>query len=163
MPENFSIIELTDRNDPAWVEVEKLFIEMYEFMSGHGLGLGLSDDGHSQWIDSVKRGLGRFGVLFTCTEGEEITGFAHGSIRLTPDYMGNKKMGVITHIHMKEGRRKRGSGTALVKALELWFDSKDVHSVELQVLSANHTAIGFWEKLGYYQELHQYRKVRDDL
>lgn len=157
------IRELSDRNDPAWEEVEKLFKEMYQFMTDHGLQLPLSENGPAQWIGSVKKGLGRFGIVFVCVDEGEITGFSHGSIRLSPDYLGNKKMGVITHVHVKDEHRKKRSGAALVKALEEWFAKQQVHSIELQVLSANNSAISFWEKLGYNQELYQYRKNRGDL
>ena len=152
------IREITDSNDPAWEVVEVLFEEMYQFMAEHGLGLPLTEGGASQWIGSVKKGLGRFGLVFICADDDEITGFSHGSIKLSPDYLGNKKIGVITHVHVKDKHRTKGSGTALVKALEQWFEKQQVHSVELQVLSANNYAIRFWEKLGYSQELHQYRK-----
>ncbi len=42
---------------------------------------------------------------------------------------------------------------------EEWFAKQNVHSIELQVLSGNQPAIGFWEKLGYASELLQCRKV----
>lgn len=162
MPDKMIIKELTDGTDPAWEEVENLFQEMYQFMTEHGLQLPLSENGSSQWLASVKKGLGRFGIVFVCVHEDEIIGFSHGSIRLSPDYLGNKKMGVITHVHVKDAYRKNKSGTALVKALEGWFEKQQVHSVELQVLSANNSAISFWEKLGYDQELIQYRRIRGD-
>ena len=163
MQDNINIREITDRDDPAMKSVEKLFIEMYDFMKQHGLILDLATDGSHKWIETVKKSLGRFGVLFICTLNEEDIGFAHGSIRLTPDYLGNRKTGVITHIHLVDKFRGQGAGIALVKSLEQWFSDQKVHSVELQVLSENHPAIGFWKKLGYQNELVQYRKLREKL
>ena len=89
-------------------QVEHLFLDMYEYMQHHGLLLGLADKGEKKWMDSVLKGLGRFGVLYISTVDKEITGFAHGSIRLSPDYLGNKKLGVITHVHLKEKYRAHG-------------------------------------------------------
>lgn len=163
MPDSFYIKEITDRQDPAIDMVSDLFLEMYDYMNQHGLMIDLADEGQLKWIHSVTKSLGRFGVLLLCYSGDEVTGFAHGSISLTPDYLGNRKVGVITHIHIRDAYRGQGAGEALVKSLEQWFAVNDVHSVELKVLAENHPAIGFWKKLGYYAELHQYRKMKNKL
>ena len=157
--QNEIIREVTSADDPAWESVKLLFADMYAFMSGKGLLLGLSDDGPEKWVAAVSKGLGRFGVLFISMRGEEISGFAHGSIRLTPDYLGNRKTGMVTHIHMKEQYRGKGTGKKLVEALEKWFATNDVHSIELQVVGGNTPAMAFWETLGYARELVQYRKM----
>lgn len=158
MQEEYTIRELTNKQDEAFESVKELFEEMYAYMREHGLMLDLADDGARKWIKSVQTGLGRFGGLFVCEVNEEVIGFAHGSIRLTPDYLGSQKAGLITHVHVSPGSRGKGAGRALVKSLEKWFEKANTSSVELHVLAANDAAIGFWEKLGYKRELHQYRK-----
>ena len=163
MTDRFNIKEITDSQDAALDMVEGLFFDMYEYMKQHGLMLGLADDGQHRWIEAVKKTLGRFAVLLICTVDDEIIGFAHGSIRLSPDYLGNCKIGVITHIHLLNKFRGQGAGIALVRSLEKWFTDQEVHSVELQVLSENHPAIGFWKKLGYHNELLQCRKMKENL
>jgi ribosomal protein S18 acetylase RimI-like enzyme len=45
--------------------------------------------------------------------------------------------------------------------LQDWFRMKKVHSVELQVISGNPEAKEFWKKLGFVEELQQYRKYCD--
>jgi len=45
--------------------------------------------------------------------------------------------------------------------LEDWFVTKKVHSIELQVITGNPLAKEFWKKLGYLEELQQYRKTWD--
>ncbi len=163
MPDKISIRELQDKNDPAFTEVGSLFQSMYAFMQKNGLQLTLAEDGSEKWLKGIKQSLGRFGVIFISSEGDTITGFAHGSIRLAPDYLGNRKLGAITHVFVNAEAREKGSGRALVHALENWFKEKEVHSIELQVLSANKNAIEFWNKLGYPAELIQNRKMAEDL
>ena len=158
--QNEIILEIMTADDPAWEAVKSLFADMYDHMAGKGLMLGLSDEGPEKWAASVKKGLGRFGVLFVSMQEEEVCGFAHGSIRLTPDYLDNRKTGLIAHIHVKEEYRGRGTGKKLVEALEKWFAASNVHSIELQEVGGNTPAMGFWEKLGYARELVQYRKMR---
>ncbi|MCK5338561.1 MAG: GNAT family N-acetyltransferase, partial [Bacteroidales bacterium] len=75
--------------------------------------------------------------------------------------LGNKKVGVIKHVYVKDDQRNAGVGKALVQSLEKWFEGREVHSVELQVLFDNAQAVEFWDKLGYRRELLQYRKMRD--
>ncbi len=161
MPDTYEIIELTDKQDPAFKEVTGLFQDMYAHMQEHGLMLELSGDGAQRWISSVKKGLGRFGVLYISTHNNKISGFAHGSIKLIPDYLGNKKVGVINHVYVTNDHRNAGVGKALVQSLEKWFEGREVHSVELQVLFDNAQAVEFWDKLGYRRELLQCRKMRD--
>jgi ribosomal protein S18 acetylase RimI-like enzyme len=152
------IREILSKDDPALEKLESLFSAMYDYMSGSGLNIDLADDGAATWLKGAVQGLGRFGTLHVASIQEEIIGFAHGSIRLTPDYLGSKKVGVITHIYIDAEYRGRGVGERLVKELESWFKDKDVHSVELQVLAGNKRGIAFWEKLGYPLELNQHRK-----
>jgi len=161
--DSINIREISDRQDPALEIVEGLFLDMYEYMNQHGLMLDLADGGQQRWIEAVKKTMGRFGVLLICTLGDETIGFAHGSVRISPDYLGNLKIGVITHIHLMDKFRGQGAGIALVRSLEQWFADNEVHSVELQVLSENHPAIGFWKNLGYHNELLQCRKMKENL
>ena len=163
MPSGIVIKEITDKNDPALNRVLDLFSDMYSFMEDTGLRLSLAEDGAFAWLKGLVSGLGRFSTLCIAGLDDEIIGFAHGSIRLTPDYLGSRKVGVITHIFVVEQYRGDGVGENLVKALEKWFKGKDVHSVELQVLVGNKKGIAFWEKLGYPVELYQHRKAGDKI
>lgn len=163
MPEQVNIQELTQADDPALNRVTELFIDMYHYMNEHGLLLPLAEGGEKKWLEGILKGLGRFGTLLIAETDKDVIGFAHGSIRLAPDYLGNKKLGLITHIYVDREYRGRGVGESLVKKLEKWFKEKDVHSVELQVLAANKSGIAFWEKLGYPVELLQHRKAAKEL
>jgi GNAT superfamily N-acetyltransferase len=163
MPHNITFREITRSDDPALARVEELFYDMYRYMNTHGLMIELAERGNMKWLDGIRKGLGRFGILLLAQKDEKVFGFAHGSIRLTPDYLGTLKVGVITHIYIEKEYRGKGVGERLVKGLEKWFAGKEVHSVELQVLSANKKGISFWEKLGYPLELNQHRKAGSEL
>lgn len=163
MTQNITIREIPHGDDPTLPKVEDLFCDMYAYMNDHGLRMELAEKGEQKWLDGIRKGLGRFGVLLVAEMEGEVLGFAHGSVRLTPDYLGNKKVGVITHIYVDGQYRGKGAGESLVKGLEKWFAGKDVHSVELQVLAGNKSGIAFWEKLGYPLELNQHRKAGTEL
>ncbi len=151
--------EITDAQDPLLLQVEKLFELLYEQMSGQGLILPLAEKGAELWIGTVKKMINRMGVLIVALNEERVVGFANGTIRFTPDYLGSLKIGSITHIFVLEELRKSGTGYKLVDVLEKWFKSKEVHSIELQVISNNLNGIDFWKGCNYQEELIQFRKV----
>lgn len=161
MQYDYTIKEITEKQDAAFDVIKELFEEMYAYMCEHGLKLELAEDGAQKWIKSVQTGLGRFGTLYVCEVNGAVKGFAHGSIRLSPDYLGSQKLGVVTHIHVSVEYRGSGAGSALLKSLERWFRKNNVASIELQVLVANEAGVAFWEKQGYSRELLQYRKMQN--
>ena len=155
--DDFVYKRVTQENDPDLVQVGMLFSEMYSEMKEQGLLLELADDGMDKWMTGMKSALGRFGVLAVAVREGQLVGFAHGALKLLPDYLGGHKAGIITHIYVSAPYRSRKVGRKLVEILEDWFAEKQVHSIELQVISKN-PARRFWEKTGYGLELYQYRK-----
>jgi ribosomal protein S18 acetylase RimI-like enzyme len=154
-------IRLDDSNEAGWEAVEDLFIRMYSRMDELGLMLPLAPDGAGKWLQTVKNTAGKFSVLILARHGEEDVGFAHGMIKFLPDYLGGYPVGSITHVFVDNDFARSGIGRAMVNLLEEWFRAKKVHSVELQVITGNQVAQEFWKKLGYMEELQQYRKSAD--
>jgi len=150
---------LSHPDDQAFDQVKSLFSDMYIFMQEHGLLLPLAEHGQEKWIQTVKRTVQRFCTVQIAIIGDQIIGFAHGALSMTPDYLGNKKVGVVTHIYVKPEYRKQDIAAKLLSELEEWFDEQQVHSIELQVLVENTRAIEFWKQMGYRKELLQFRKL----
>jgi ribosomal protein S18 acetylase RimI-like enzyme len=104
---------------------------------------------------------GRYSMVILAKKGESVVGFAHGMLKFLPDYLGGFAIGSITHVYVEDDSRRSGIGKALVNMLEDWFREKKTHSIELQVITGNPAAREFWKKLGYLEELQQYRKTSD--
>jgi GNAT superfamily N-acetyltransferase len=153
------ILNLADGDEPEWDQVEALFRKMYHHMLELGLMLPLDSGGSLKWISSARNTAGKFGKVVVAKSGDQVVAFAHGMIKFLPDYLGGDAVGIITHIFVDKSFRDRQIGVALVENLEQWFRLKRVHSVELQVISQNADAMGFWTNLGYSEELRQYRKI----
>lgn len=139
--------------------IKTLFTAMYEEFIDMGLLLKPAEHAAEIWFRSVENTLGRFGVLVAARKNGKIIGFAHGSLLMAPAYLEAGKTGVITHVFVDKSHRKSGIAQSLVAEMEGWFRQMNVHSIELQVLTKNHPGKTFWEKLGYGQELLQYRKM----
>lgn len=160
--EDLRILEV-NKDDAYMDQIETLFAELYGYMANTGLLIPLIPHGEELWRKSTEKLTGgRFGMLLAAVTGEKVVGFAHGTIKFAPDYMGGLKVGYITQIFISPEHRARNIGKKLVKTLEEWFRSKSVHSYELQVLCGNNNGIGFWENLGYKRELLQMRKMLND-
>jgi len=155
---DIEIIALTDKNDPRFEEVIVLFRQMYKFMDQHGLLMPLADDGENKWIRAVKNTLDKFCTLIIVVHDDKVVGFAHGALRFSPDYLGTLKTGIVTHIFIAPEFRSQDLGSQMLKRLQDWFQQKEAHSIELQVVADNKEAMRFWEKAGYKLELKQYRK-----
>jgi len=149
---------IVDQDDPDFSSVPALFDQMYLEMQEFGLMLPLVANGADKWIRSVKATINRTSCLGVAVMGTGAIGFAHGALRFSPDYLGGKLTGVVTHIYV--GKTHRGAGVAqrMLLLLEDWFNKKKVDSVDLQVVNNNLPAHCFWEKAGYDVELLQYRK-----
>lgn len=159
--DEIKIKHIIDKDDPLLKEFAHLVEKMYKEMMGHGLMLPLDQDGPEKWQKSVINTLNRFGCLIGALHNDTLVGFAHGSMGITPDYLGSKKIGAINHVYVEPDFRRLKIANKLVHELEKWFEGKNIHSIELQVLNANKKAIRFWDELGFDTELLQLRKLLD--
>lgn len=157
MHDNLTIREISNSNDPALTEVVRMFRAMYD-EDRDGQSLELVAQGPELWLKGITRGLGRFNVVLVAEAGGKNIGFAHGNLRILPDYFGNHKVGFISNIYIEDSARKKGVGALLVRRLEAWFAGKKVHSVELDVLLSNPAGMAFWESMGYTAEMRRCRK-----
>ena len=159
--EDRKYLRLDDSSSNDWEAVRELFKRMYSRMDEYGLMLPLAPDGAEKWLQTAQNTAGRFGLVVLAKIGDKPVGFAHGMIKYLPDYLGGFPVGSITHVFVNDDYTGSGIGKTMVKILEDWFQSKKTHSVELQVISGNLPAKEFWKKLGYLEELLQYRKFAD--
>jgi len=149
---------VTEKDSDLLSQVEKQFVEMYDYFAQKGLNIPLIKNGEKLWLQSIMPTLNRINKLFVAVKNNTVIGFVFGYLRFTTDYLGSLKVGVISYIYVDPCIREKGVGRLLVKDLENWFISKEVHSIELQVVYKNENAIRFWEKCGYDKEIIQFRK-----
>jgi len=156
-------IRLIDSKEETVVldQVEVLLSDMYAYMADHGLMNSLAVDGAKKWRVGVGRTLGRLGTLVVAESDNQVVGFSRGIIRLSPDHLGNEKLGFVDHTFVCESWRGKGVGKKLFHALEEWFGSKGVSKLELQVLCGNTPAISAWQAMGFTSELLQMQKTID--
>lgn len=157
--ETVDYILLDYANHPGWDAIPDLLAAMYDRMNEMGLMIPLAEGGLDMWLRSAKNTAGKFGIVIIAKRDEMPVGFAHGLLKFMPDYLGNHAVGMVTHVFVTDLARHEGIGKELARRLEEWFRQKNVHSIELQVIPGNKEGMGFWESLGYKEELIQYRKI----
>lgn len=142
-------------------QIELQLLDMYAYMSDHGLQMPLAEGGEKKWRVGVERTLGRLGALVVAEAGDKVVGFIRGVVRLAPDHLGGGKIGFVDHTFVDESMRGQGVGRAMFETLQSWFQSKGVQQLELQVLCGNRPAIEAWQAMGFQPELLQMRKLID--
>ena len=71
--------------------------------------------------------------------------------------------GWVYYLAVAEAERRRGIGTALMRACEEWLRERDVPAVKLMVRPTNLEVVGFYERLGYGRDdiVVMSRRLRD--
>lgn len=129
-----------------------MFVEMYRFMDGRGLTLSLKEGGEQIWLNSMMPLLGKTNAIVVAFADDAPVGFAAGNIRIAPAFLGNKKIGHLSHLFVHEDFRTYSLGRKLSAKLEEWFLQKGVELIELDVLIQSEDVIRFWERRGYRRE-----------
>ena len=155
------IIRVTAADKKKLLQVQHLFDELYSYIKKTEKNLMLPPEKNASeiWGESVQKILGRFGELIVAVENATVIGFAAGVLRLTPDYLGGKKVGYITFFFVSPSARKKNIGKKMLVKLENQFRDKKVHSIELQITYNNTDGQAFWKAMGYKNELVQLRKI----
>ena len=90
-------------------------------------------------------------ALFLALEEERLVGVVHVLIRETRDIpiLVSRRYGLVENLVVREGLRRTGIGSALMKRAHGWAKSRGATEIELNVYEFNQSAIGFYRKLGY--------------
>lgn len=149
----------TEENE-TYDEVAFLFSEMYQYMNKVGLNQKLISNGEFLWINTIKKFIGKLNMVITATHEDKMVGFAAGNIRLSPNYLGNEKIGYISHVFVNDNYKRQSIGNKLLAELEICFIDRSVNRIELEVLTENKSAYKFWEKMGY--KLDNLRMIKEN-
>lgn len=152
-------IEVLGRDDERLEQLPPLFKDYYESMVDKGLQMPLVENGERLWLEGLRKSLGRFYHLVAAVDEKRIVGFVFGYIRITPPYLGSRKVGFVDGLYLEEHYRSGPLVLKMIRELQSWFQDRDVDTLELQVLTENEHAWRLWESLGFTRELFQMRKT----
>jgi len=88
-------------------------------------------------------------AIFVYADAGDLAGFCSARVERAPAILRERRRGQITDLAVREGSRRRGIGTALVRAAETWIAEREVERVEVRVAVRNGSGQAFWRALGY--------------
>lgn len=115
------------------------------------------------WLDSFRRTLGRYSMLFVAELDGVLVGFILSRLKRTPPYRGGLLVGELSDMWIEPAARRMGAGEKLTRLELEWMRAEGVHSVEGQVLLGNEPIWRIYQRMGFKQELVQIRLRFEDL
>jgi RimJ/RimL family protein N-acetyltransferase len=157
MENTFSIISLTKNDSDYLDQLELIFYDYYKSMENKGLLIKIVDDGGKLWRKSIENGLGKTQIIVIALVDDKIAGFIWGYITISPSYIGSSLVGVWNGIYVVPKYWQLGLSDHMYQEMKKWFTIKMVHSIEAKSLIGNSLSIKFIKKLGFREELVQFR------
>lgn len=87
-------------------------------------------------------------VLVALDEGK-VVGYSYSLINKPSNLEKREKYGCVHDVFITREYRRKGIGEMMFNEIMNWFQSNDVHRVELDVIAQNQVASSFWEKHGF--------------
>ncbi|MEJ2709166.1 MAG: GNAT family N-acetyltransferase [Anaerolineales bacterium] len=109
------------------------------------------------WLDSFRRTLGRFSVVYVAELEGKVVGFMLGRVKRVAPYLGGVLVGELSDMWVEPDARRYGIGEKLSRLTINWLREQKVHSVEVQILEGNQPIWRLYEKMGFQPELRQIR------
>jgi ribosomal protein S18 acetylase RimI-like enzyme len=109
------------------------------------------------WLDSFRRTLGRFSVVYVAELENKVVGFMLGRVKRVAPYLGGVLVGELSDMWVEPEARRYGIGEKLSRLTIDWLREQKVHSVEVQILEGNQPIWRLYEKMGFQPELRQIR------
>lgn len=114
------------------------------------------------WVDSFRRTLGRFSVVYIAELDGAVAGFMLGRVKRVAPYLGGVMVGELSDMWVEPQARRLGVGEKLSLITMQWLAAQGVHSIEVQILEGNEPIWRLYEKMGFKPELRQIRILSED-
>jgi GNAT superfamily N-acetyltransferase len=114
------------------------------------------------WLDTFRRTLGRFSVLYVAEYQGQVVGFIIARLKRVPEYLGGVMVGELKDMWVEHEVRRLGIGEKLLRLAIEWCHAQNVYSIEAQILLGNEPILKLVEYLGMKRELYQLRLTWED-
>lgn len=95
----------------------------------------------------------RDALLLLSIEQDQVVGFAVGHIDQNLPFFKGEALGFVSDVYILPSHRRQGRARRLYLALQDWFRSRRVSSIQLHVAPFNPEAQAFWQSLGFREFL----------
>ncbi|HWQ84625.1 MAG TPA: GNAT family N-acetyltransferase [Anaerolineales bacterium] len=139
-----------------------MYAQMDQFFRGFSYRFPEVENIGEAWVDSFRRTLGRFSVVYIAELEGNVVGFMLGRVKRVAPYLGGVMVGELSDMWVEPEARRLGVGKVLSLVTMQWLAAQGVHSIEVQILEGNEPIWRLYEKMGFKPELRQIRMLRAD-
>jgi GNAT superfamily N-acetyltransferase len=151
--------EATEADFPILIE---LFNKLDAYFRKFTYSFPVVENPGKLWLESFRRILGRFSIVYVAEYQGEVVGFVHARIKHVPDYLGSVTIGELKDEWIEPTARRLGIGEKLVRLAIEWCRQQGVYSLEGQILIGNEPIMKMLTGLGMKPELTQLRMKWED-
>jgi len=158
---NTESIDILPAQDVHIPEIIKIWKEFMDFHKDIDLFFARSADGHIHQEKHIRDLVqSEDAQILVAVHSGEVVAYSISEIHMRPPVFRNRTFGAISDLAVKSAyRRKEIGGKMLEKILE-WFDSRDIHRIEVRVASENQIGCNFWKKHGFQDYMHSLYQMR---
>ena len=139
-----------------------MYAKMDQYFRGFSYRFPEVENIGEAWVDSFRRTLGRFSVVYIAELEGAVAGFMLGRVKRVAPYLGGVLVGELSDMWVEPQARRLGVGEKLSLLTMGWLAEQGVHSIEVQILEGNEPIWRLYEKMGFKAELRQIRMLRAD-
>ncbi len=140
--------------------------QYYTLLNDHfyktGYRMPRPEDVGLAWLSTFERTLGKFSIAYVAEDQGRVVGFILARIKRVPPYMGGVLVGELSDEWIEPEYRRLGAGDHMCRMALDWLRTKDVHSVEIQVLNANEASWKMLTSMGFQLEFRVARMLWSD-
>jgi ribosomal protein S18 acetylase RimI-like enzyme len=158
-PNQVTYREVTEADFPA---VARLYDKLDNYLRQLEYTLPKVENPGQLYLEAYRRTLGRFSMIYIAEYENQAVGFILARIKQVPAYRGGVMVGELQDIWVEPQVRRLGVARQLTYMEIEWLKSKEVRSVEVQVLVSNEASLNLVKLFGCKPELLQLRLKWED-
>lgn len=135
--------------------IENMYVEIKDY----GLTREIVHGSGRSIVEAYCKMVPKYGFIAIAEKERSIIGMSWGKIKTVPPYLGGGLTGFWEGLYVFKEYRREGVASSLYNMTEEWYRSKNIDSIELQVLFNNDSSRRMCKVFGFENELIQMRKV----
>ena len=157
-----SEVSYREANDSDFPIMKQQYTLLNQHFHQFGYRLPVPENVGEVWLDTFKRTLGKFSMVYVAEYSGKVVGFLLARIKRLPPYMGGLPVGELSDEWIEPEVRRLGVGAHLCHMGLEWLRNQKVHSVEIQVLNGNEASWNMLSGMGFKQEFRVGRMYWDE-
>jgi len=93
-------------------------------------------------------------LMLVAVEDDRVVAYSISNVAKHPPVYLTEVYGLISDMAVRSGYRRKGIGEAMLREIEEWFASRDIHRIELHATPGNTSGYSFWKKHGFVDYEH---------